>query len=188
MRAGEGRTNNNYNMKKNITLLAILLLALACNEQVENNVKQNPSGSAEIEEGDLTSDSLNQSQSIEERTAALKEQVYQVFHYEEGDTTYLMQQYYIVFLKAGENRSQDSLETARLMEQHLAHLTRMAQEGYSSLTGPMGDDGDLRGIVVYNTATLEEADSLANLDPMVKAGRLKVEVHPWWTAKGGKLP
>lgn len=175
-------------MKKNITLLAILLLALACNEQVEKNGEGNPSGAAETEEGNLQTDSLDQSQSIEERTAALKELGYQVFQYEDGDTTYLMQQYYIVFLKAGENREQDSLETARLMEQHLAHLTRMAEEGYSSLTGPMGDDGDLRGIVVYNTATLEEADSLAKLDPMVRAGRLEVEVHPWWTAKGGRLP
>ncbi len=169
-------------MKKNITLLAILLLVLACNEQVEKDMEQNIPESADPAGGDL------RSQSIEERTQALKEQGYQVFHYQEGDTTYLMQQYYIVFLKAGENRNQDSLETARLMEQHLAHLTRMAEEGYSSLTGPMGDDGELRGIVVYNTPTLKEADSLANLDPMVKLGRLKVEVHPWWTAKGGKLP
>ena len=51
----------------------------------------------------------------------------------------------------------------------------------------MGDNGDIRGIVVYNTATQKEADSLANMDPMVKAGRLIVEVHPWWAAKGGKL-
>ena len=175
-------------MKKKITLFAILMLTLACNEQVKNEGEEHTSDSPETVEGNARADSLNQFQSIEEQTQALKEQGYQVFHYEEGDTTYLMQQYFIVFLKAGENRGQDSLETARLMKQHLAHLTRMAEEGYSSLTGPMGDDGDLRGIVVYNTPTLREADSLANLDPMVKAGRLKVEVHPWWTAKGGKLP
>lgn len=175
-------------MKKNITLLAILLLALACNEQVEKNEEKNSLGTAETEEGISPADTLDQAQSVEEQIAALKEQGYQAFQYQEGDTTYLMQQYFVVFLMAGENREQDSLETARLMEQHLAHLTRMAEEGYSSLTGPMGDDGELRGIVVYNTPTLEEADSLANLDPMVKSGRLKVEVHPWWTAKGGKLP
>lgn len=162
-------------MKKNISLLAILLLALACNEQVEKNRDENTSGTPD------------QPQSVEEQVQVLKEQGYQAFSYPEGDTSYLMQQYYVVFLKAGENRSQDSLETARLMEQHLAHLNRMYEEGYSSLTGPMGDDGELRGIVVYNTPTLQEADSLANMDPMVKAGRLKVEVHPWWTAKGGKL-
>ena len=93
----------------------------------------------------------------------------------------------MVFLMKGEKRSQDSTEAAKLQKEHMAHLSRMHTEGYTSLTGPMGDDGDLRGIVVYNTATAREADSLANLDPMVKAGRLKVEVHPWWVAKGGKL-
>lgn len=107
--------------------------------------------------------------------------------YEEGDSTYLMQEYYVVFLKSGDNRSQDFTEAAELQKQHLAYISRMAQEGYFSLIGPFGYDGEIRGIVIYNTPTQKEADSLANLDPMVKAGRLKVEIHPWWTAKGGKL-
>ncbi|HSM62814.1 MAG TPA: YciI family protein, partial [Gillisia sp.] len=109
------------------------------------------------------------------------------FIYKEGDSTYLMQQYYMVFLKSGEKRSQDSTEAAQLQAKHLSHLERMEVEGYASLIGPFEDDSDVRGIVVYNTKTLKEADSLANMDPMVKAGRLKVEVHPWWTQKGGKL-
>ncbi|HSP40595.1 MAG TPA: YciI family protein [Gillisia sp.] len=117
----------------------------------------------------------------------LKAKGYQTFSYKEGDTTYLMQQYFIVFLKSGLNRGQDSLTAAKLQEGHMAHLTRMYEEGYTSLTGPMGDDGDLRGIVIYNTPTQKEADSLARLDPMVQAGRLEVEVRPWWVAKGGKL-
>ena len=112
---------------------------------------------------------------------------YKTFLYQEGDSTYLMQQYYIVFLKKGKNRSQDSATAAQLQEQHMAHLERMYVEGYSSLTGPMGDDGEIRGIVIFNTPTQREADSLARLDPMVQAGRLEVEVRPWWTAKGGKL-
>jgi len=117
----------------------------------------------------------------------LQEKGYQTFRYEERDTTYLMQQYYMVFLKNGKNRNQDSTEAARLQKEHLTYLSKMAEEGYASLIGPFGSDGDIRGIVVYNTATLEEADSLARQDPMVKSGRLDVEVHPWWTAKGGKL-
>jgi hypothetical protein len=31
------------------------------------------------------------------------------------------------------------------------------------------------------------ADSLAKSDPMVKKGRLVVEIHPWWAAKGYPL-
>ena len=52
---------------------------------------------------------------------------------------------------------------------------------------PFGDDTALRGITVYNTPTLEMADSLARLDPMVKAGRLEIEIHPWWAGKGFPL-
>ena len=166
-------------MKKNISLLAILLLALACNEQVKQNA---------AETSPETTEDSTVTKSAEEIAEELNQQGYKTFLIPEGDTTYLMQPYFIVFLKAGENRGQDSLTTARLQEQHLAHLNRMATEGYSSLTGPFGDDGEIRGAVIYNTATLEEADSLAKLDPMVQAGRLKVEVHPWWIAKGGKLP
>lgn len=121
------------------------------------------------------------------KAAELKRKGYSTFTYKNGDTTHLMQQYYMVFLKSGANRTQDSATTAKLQEAHQKFLNRMAREGYSSLTGPMEEDGDLRAIVIYNTKTRKIADSLANLDPMVKAGRLKVEVHPWWTAKGGKL-
>ena len=40
---------------------------------------------------------------------------------------------------------------------------------------------------IYNVPTLQMADSLANADPMVKAGRLIIEMHPWWAAKGFPL-
>ncbi|MCM4160169.1 hypothetical protein FHG64_10085 [Antarcticibacterium flavum] len=160
---------------KRYILLSLLGLA-ACNQPVEK-VRGVPAPAAvEV-----------QKPSIDVQAQELRDKGYQTFMYGEGDSTYLMQQYYIVFLKAGKNRSQDSTEVARLQKEHLAHLSRMYEEGYSSLTGPMGDDGELRGIVIYNTPTQEEADSLARLDPMVKAGRLEVEVKPWWTAKGGKL-
>lgn len=125
--------------------------------------------------------------SAEEMSKQLQEDGFKSFTYKEGDTTYLMQQYYMVFLKSGPNRDQDSLSLAKLQQQHMAHLERMGNEGYASLIGPFEDSSDIKGIAVYNTRTLKEADSLANLDPMVKAGRLTIEVHPWWTAKGNKL-
>ncbi len=163
-------------MKKYIYALSLISILNACNQNVENG-PSNPFEPIEQVERE----------SLEERAKKLEEDGYKTFIYKEGDSAYLMQQYYMVFLKGGENRSQDSTEAARLQSKHLAHLERMAIEGYASLIGPFEDEGDVRGIVVYNTRTLKEADSLANMDPMVKAGRLKVEVHPWWTAKGGKL-
>ncbi|NHF58881.1 hypothetical protein FK220_005990 [Flavobacteriaceae bacterium TP-CH-4] len=114
---------------------------------------------------------------------------FQIFDYVDEATkdTVIMQQYYIAFLKSGPNRSQSKEEADSLQALHLAHLGRMYELGYADISGPFGDDGDIRGITIYNTPTLEVADSLANMDPMVKAGRLVIEMHPWWAAKGFPL-
>ena len=100
---------------------------------------------------------------------------------------YEMKTYYLVFLKKGENRTQDSVTVSKLQEQHMAHLTKMADSGKMDICGPLMEDIDIRGICIYNVATKEEAEKLANDDPMVKSGRLKVEVHPFYSAKGVSL-
>lgn len=41
--------------------------------------------------------------------------------------------------------------------------------GFADISGPFNDEGDIRGITIYNVPTLKMADSLANSDPMVKA-------------------
>jgi len=163
-------------MNNSIVLLGLFLMISSCEQPVEK-IREIPSDSG------VKAEKIK----MEEKLQQLKEEGHQTFIYKEGDSTYLMQQYFMVFLKSGDIKSKDSTEAAELQKQHLAHLNRMAKEGYASLIGPFGDDGEIRGIVVYNTPTQKEADSLANLDPMVKAGRLKVEVHPWWTQKGRKL-
>ena len=99
-----------------------------------------------------------------------------------------MKTYYLVFSLKGPNRGQDSTESAKIQEAHLAHLTKMYKEGKMAIAGPLLDDQDLRGICVYDVKSLEEAKALAEADPAVKAGRLKVEVHPWMSQRGAKLP
>ena len=111
----------------------------------------------------------------------------ETFEMQWRDSTIVMQKYFVVFLKAGPTRSQDEEEAAEIQKRHLAYLERLYDQGHTSMTGPFADDGDIRGIVIYNTATLEQARRLAEQDPAVKAGRLLVEVHPWWTAKGSTL-
>nr|WP_299339324.1 hypothetical protein [Allomuricauda sp.] len=127
--------------------------------------------------------------SMAEIKAQLVEKGYQTFDYvdEETKDTILMQQYFMAFLKNGPNREQTKPELDSLQLLHLKHLERMYVEGYADISGPFGDDGDIRGVTIYNVPTLRKADSLANLDPMVKAGRLIIEVHPWWAAKGYPL-
>ena len=125
--------------------------------------------------------------------AALKKELtdkgFQIFDYVDEKTkdTVIMQQYFIAFLKRGPERSQSKEEADSLQALHLAHLGRMYEAGFADISGPFGDDGDIRGITIYNVPTLQMADSLANMDPSVQAGRLIIEVHPWWAAKGFPL-
>ncbi len=119
----------------------------------------------------------------------LTEKGFKTFDYvdEKSGDTILMQQYFIAFLKTGPNRSQSKVEADSLQSLHLAHLGRMYEEGYADISGPFGDDGNIRGITIYNVPTQIMADSLANMDPMIKSGRLVIEIHPWWAAKGFHL-
>lgn len=97
-----------------------------------------------------------------------------------GADQYGMKQYVMAFLKRGPNRNQDSATAAQLQKQHLENINRMAAEGKLIVAGPFMDDGDIRGIYVFNVSTIEEAEQLTASDPAIKAGRLTMELHPWY--------
>ncbi|RMB56439.1 hypothetical protein EAX61_14475 [Dokdonia sinensis] len=124
-----------------------------------------------------------------QQIAQLKADGFEIWDYVDEATsdTIIMQQYFMVFLKSGPNRDQPNAQADSLQNLHMEHLGRMYEKGYADISGPFGDDGDLRGITIYNVPTLKMADSLANLDPMVKAGRLAIEIKPWWAGKGYPL-
>lgn len=173
---------------KNLLLCIILFSFLGCKNEEKVSV---PEASINEEVVNTVIDSVEtmHEQSMAQLKANLVGEGYQVFDYVDEKTkdTTLMQQYFIAFLKRGPIRNQNEEEGNRLQSEHLAHLSKMYELGYADISGPFGDDGDIRGITIYNVPTLKIADSLANADPMVKAGRLIVEVHPWWAAKGFPL-
>jgi len=97
-----------------------------------------------------------------------------------GADDYGMKTYVMALLKPGPNRGQDAETAARLQRAHLDNIQRMAREGDLVLAGPFSDDGGIAGIYVFNVATVEEARALTETDPAVKAGRLVMELHPWY--------
>lgn len=97
-----------------------------------------------------------------------------------GADDYGMRQYVMAFLKAGPNRDQDSTQAAELQRAHLENIRRMAEEGDLILAGPFMDSGEIRGIYVFDVQTVEEARKLTETDPAVQAGRLAMELHPWY--------
>lgn len=97
-----------------------------------------------------------------------------------GADEYGMKQYVMAYLKRGPNRNQDSATAEALQKAHLENITRMADEGKLVVAGPFMDDGDVRGIYIFNVATVEEAKALTETDPAIQAGRLEMELHPWY--------
>ncbi len=98
---------------------------------------------------------------------------------------YEMTTYYVAFLYRGPKWTPKvTEEIERLQEAHMANIRKMAESGKLILAGPFSDDGNLRGMFVFQVASMEEAKALADHDPAVMAGRLAVELHPWFSAKG----
>ena len=98
-----------------------------------------------------------------------------------------MEAYQLVLLRRGPRWTPlQTPEIERLQEQHLGHLTKMGESGKMVIAGPFSDQADqtLRGMCLYRVGSLEEARKLAEADPMVQAGRLRVEVLSWWVEKG----
>ena len=140
------------------TFLALLLALIAC--EAPTSTEETPTEStATSEESTGFDDALAQ---------------------EVGADDYGMKQYVMAFLKAGPNRGQDSLEAARLQRAHLDNITRMAEEGSLVLAGPFMDNGTVRGIYIFDVKTIEEAEKLTATDPAIQAGRLEIELRPWY--------
>jgi uncharacterized protein YciI len=92
---------------------------------------------------------------------------------------------YLGFLKRGDKWTPEKTPaTAELQKAHLANIHRLAEMKKLVVAGPLGDDGELRGIFVFKVASLDEAKALAETDPAVKAGRLAIDMHPWLVPEG----
>lgn len=97
-----------------------------------------------------------------------------------GADDYGMRQYVMAFLKKGPNRNMDTAEAVKLQMEHLKNIGRMAEEGMLLLAGPFMDDGDIRGIYIFDVRSVKEAEELTKTDPAIQAGSLVMELHPWY--------
>lgn len=98
-----------------------------------------------------------------------------------------IRQYFFVMLLKGKNRSQDSITAAKIQEGHMANINRLYKAGKLKVAGPFGDEGEWKGIFIFDCASKQEVEELLKTDPAVMAGRLNYEIHPWWTASVGSF-
>jgi uncharacterized protein YciI len=85
--------------------------------------------------------------------------------------------YSFVFLhKKSDAAPMPKEQLAKLMEGHMANITRLAEEGKLIAAGPFEGGG---GIFVLNTTSVEEAGTWLSTDPGIKANRWDIEILPY---------
>jgi len=97
-----------------------------------------------------------------------------------GADDYGMKEYVMAFLKSGKVKSESNEKAAELQMAHMKNIMRLAEEGSLILAGPFSDNGEIRGIYIFNVKTIEEAQKLTETDPAIQAGVLEMELHPWY--------
>ncbi|MFK7950034.1 MAG: YciI family protein [Saprospiraceae bacterium] len=151
---------------KQLVFLIIALVVISCNQS--NTEASIQKANEDATEKKLTLDETTDSEFNKQLAEAL-----------EADK-YGMKQYVMAFLKKGPNRDLDSTAAVELQKAHMNNISRLAKEGKLVLAGPFIDDGDVRGIYIFDVKTIAEAKKLTETDPAIKAGSLTMELRPWY--------
>jgi uncharacterized protein len=105
-----------------------------------------------------------------------------------ADSTYHMKQYWFVLYTKGDAAPLDSTTRTATLKAHLEHQAEQSKRGLIVMAGPFSDDGNWRGLLLYDCDTKEEVEGYLRADPFVRAGQLTYEIHPWYGARGTTLP
>jgi uncharacterized protein YciI len=99
------------------------------------------------------------------------------------------EQYTLVLLWRDEKWDPNADGFEDTQKQHIRYADRLAARDKIAVAGRIagGDSDLLRGLVIYRVGPQETATLVAD-DPLVKAGFVKSEVHPWTTEKGVLAP
>lgn len=98
-----------------------------------------------------------------------------------GSDDYGMKKYVLVILKTGPNKSTDKKETSDAFGGHMANINRLVEEKKLVVAGPLAKNvKTYRGIFILDIAGgIEEAKTLLQTDPAIKAGFLEPELYIW---------
>jgi hypothetical protein len=93
--------------------------------------------------------------------------------------------YSVVILKAGPKRHTGGVE--KIVWEHARRNFALREEGKLSIICPVTDDGNVRGIGIFN-AGIEEVKKIMDDDPGVKENVFEYEVYPCRSFPGDVLP
>jgi uncharacterized protein YciI len=79
-------------------------------------------------------------------------------------------------------KTQQELE--QIQRGHLEHIMGMVQTGDLAAAGPLLDNGPIRGLLLFRITDQKRIRELVAQDPMVKAGRLTLDLYQWSVPRG----
>jgi uncharacterized protein YciI len=98
-----------------------------------------------------------------------------------GADEYGMKMYVFVILKTGENKTEDKIIKDSLFRGHMNNIGRLARMGKLVVAGPFGQNKkEFRGLFILNVKTIEEAKTLLETDPAIKAKIFETELFQWY--------
>lgn len=87
--------------------------------------------------------------------------------------------YIVGMMTRGEADLAAGTSAGELQKAHLANLNAMWEEGLLLASGPIGDNGPLRGLLIFMASDRAGIEQRIAEDPLVKAGRLQVGLTRW---------
>jgi uncharacterized protein len=72
-------------------------------------------------------------------------------------------------------------EANRIQESHLAHLRQLREIGEVIAAGPLEENVELRGVLLFSTPSVERARELMKSDPAITNGRLTLDLYTWYS-------
>ncbi|MDH7448423.1 YciI family protein [Aquimarina sp. 2201CG14-23] len=98
-----------------------------------------------------------------------------------GADDYGMKKFVFVILKTGTNKSTDKSFKSTCFTGHMNNIARLVKEKKLIVAGPMvKNEKSYRGIFILDVPTKEEANTLLETDPAIKAKFLEPELYIWY--------
>jgi uncharacterized protein YciI len=90
-------------------------------------------------------------------------------------------EFQMALLKRGPKPVPRNWQVSPLRRRHIAYLQSLLTSGKAVIAGPVRDDAELRGVLIFRTKSADEARGWIMSDPAVMAEHFAVELHPWWS-------
>jgi uncharacterized protein YciI len=94
----------------------------------------------------------------------------------------------LLLLLSGSPVPDDENLVNQMQLEHLAHLFSLEQEEKACIFGPVSNDEQVHGIIIFNTTNKEDIQLWMADDPYIKAGHLTYQLYDWFTIPGQRIP